>query len=214
MNGAQQSATIRFVIVAVLTATFGTIGSTQSLASDTSSVPVAVDDSYERYGFMGKQKLPALDNDVASDGGGSLTYYDVSKTSSQYQATSVKITKKGQMQVSIAPFDQDSIVTWTYRVQDESGQISEPTTVYLSVKPYDEMKAKRTDHGRRATFKNRNEFDAVIRLAWSETYSGKKEDKIFTVPANSEKSVRMHKRNTRYIAKALPWKKAFFIAYV
>lgn len=211
MIGTRQFAIIRFVIVAVLTATFGTISSTPALAGDTSSVPVAVDDQYELYSFMDKQMLPALANDVASEGGGSLTYYDVSETTSQYQDTSVKITDTGQMQVSIAPFDQGTTISWTYRVQDETGQISEPATVQLYIKPVKVITARRTDHGRRATFNNKNEFDVLIRIDWSRAYFGKKENKLFTLPAYSKKSVRMHKRPVWYLAKALPWRKVFTV---
>lgn len=209
MIGSRLSAIIRFVIVAALTATFGATSFTPSLASDnTSSAPVAVDDQYELYSFMGKQKLPALANDVASEEGGSLAYYDVSKTTSKYGDTTVKITDQGAMEVSIAAFDQGTTVSWTYRVQDESGQISEPATVQLYLKPYKVITARRTDHRTRATFKNRNEFAVEIRIDWSRAYSGKKKDKVFTMPAKSQKSVRMHKRPVWYLAKALPWRKS------
>lgn len=214
MSGTRQFAIIRLAIVAVLTATLVLISFTPSQASEDSSAPVAVGDSYELYGFMGKQNLLALANDIVSEDGGSLTYHSVSKTDSQYGDTTVKITDKGQMQVSIAAFDSGDTITWTYRVQDEMGRVSEPATVQLHVMDFDQMRARRTDRGRRATFKNRNDFAVQIRLDWSSEYSGKKEDKLFIVPANAEKSVRMRKPNVRYIATALPWKKKFFIAYI
>lgn len=211
MRGMQQWNVLRCTIVALLLSLFGLGGLSPSMAEEEpSSVPVAANDEYEMYSFMGKQKVPAIDNDLSSDEGGALSYYDVSVTTSPYGDTTVKITKAGHMEVSIAPFDQGSTISWTYRVQDEAGTVSEPATVDLYIKPVKEMVARRTDRGRRASFKNRNEFDVLVRIDWSRTYWNKKEDKLFTVPARSSKLVRMHKRSTRYVAKALPWQKTFY----